>query len=213
MRKQADGIDIFELKWQQYEVVSKKVNGYFYDSSFVFIQDKSPNESLSDFLLKAKDLGHWTFPKYFLNGDDFTFWYNLNIFRKRILDTPGHYFNTLAWLHHNSKQTGQIEFQIRRMLGEVFTWNDMVDLGLNDQYSRKHLEEENTSVQLYCCCICASRGCGCFPIEIRHEGNYMVWHFMGELIRDFRFDYEQYKNQFNEYRTFVHEHGLIWIGD
>lgn len=209
MKKQPNGIDLFELRWQQCEEVLKP-NDRFVESSFVFVKEKAPDEPLNDFLWQAKKTGYWTFPKYFLNGDDFTFWYNLNICRRRMLDTPGFFFNTLAWMHHNERRVGIIEFQIRRMLGETFTLDTLNDLGLNGDYWREHLEEENTSVQLYCCCICGNKGCGDFLIETKRDGNIIVWHFIGQLLRDFRFDYEQYKSQFDEYRAFVKEHGIIW---
>lgn len=205
MKRTENGIDHFELRWKSYEIIEKPSPG-FVDASFRLQDELKPDENLNDFLLNARKKGHWVIPKYYFNGDDFTWWYNLNIIKKRILDEPGHNFNTIAWIHNTGKNIPWLKFHLARMHGQVFTKQEMSNLGID--LDEKAVAIENETVQIFCCCICADRGCGGFDIIVTADDGLVTWSFPHDYLRDFKFEYHQYSQQFHAYKRFVEQYGF-----
>lgn len=215
------GYDKFELKWSISTIRKRSKDGSDY---WHFLRYKEKTESFEDFfnLLQSGDK-HIT-ANYIINGNDFAQYININFYKRRILDEVGHLYNFLTFAFNNARvEQGENikdkiylpsqKFALKQITGERITYQDISTLWFEgstlntnqtlEELRQKHLKVENKDVTLYCCCICADRDCGYYPVEITKNKKAVIWKLPINYHRPYIFERQEYENAFADFKEFV----------
>lgn len=203
MRRTESGIDEFKLKWYLYSGRDEST-GRSIDYRRRLIREKAPDEPLTEFFKEnKKGEDYRIFLRYFINGVDFAFWYNLNYSISHLLGEDGGLISSFRLFGFN---TAAGKIQTHRLKGNKLDLAFWKTLSLDEvSYSpegikklEEYFEEENKDIQLYGCGICGDRDCGYFPLHIERKGKLIEWKIPHTYLRTFRFDYEEYAKEFEE---------------
>jgi hypothetical protein len=182
-------MDKFRISWQAFEKLSD-----FGNPVGEFINEKSQDQSLTEFYLQNKD--NVVLPKYFINDLELSLWLKLYVYR-----TSYQFENVepiYVFYQSKHKHLPSLKMYLLSLLGIKINLPLLKEFGFNLNETRIDwndvINQANKDAMLFCC-PCGDRGCGYFPLEIKRQDDHISWKF-DKNMKAFTFGYEAYKNEF-----------------